>query len=395
MKILQGVSAFYPAFSFGGPVRVSYDISKQLSKRGNEVTIFTTDAYDMEKRLKVGSSYYKKNGIRIKYSKNIIYETHINFFLAPELVPLVKQEIRQFDVIHLHGYRGFLSFIIAYYARKYNIPYVLQAHGSLPRIETGKRLKLIYDAFFGYRMLRDASKVIALSQIESQQYRNMGVPKEKIRIIPNGIDLSEYADLPSKGEFKKKFNITQDKKIILYVGRIHKIKGIDFLLKAFAYLINKMNLKDVLLVVVGPDDGYLHEVKSLSASLGVSKSILFTGLISNKDKISAYVDSSICCYLNPNEPFGLVSLEAAISKLPVVVSEGTPMSEIVKRGGFGFSIKYGDVLSLVKIMETFLKDEKLVNKLGKCGREYVFENFCWDIIIDKYELLYGDICACG
>jgi glycosyltransferase involved in cell wall biosynthesis len=95
----------------------------------------------------------------------------------------------------------------------------LQVHGSLPRIGAKQQLKWIYDVLFGYRLLRDASKVIALTRVEAEQYRRMGVPEEKIAIIPNGIDLSEYAELPPKGVFKKKFNIPEDRKIILYLGQ--------------------------------------------------------------------------------------------------------------------------------------------------------------------------------
>jgi len=395
MKILQVIPYFLPAYAFGGPVEVASQFSRELFKRGHDVVVYTTDAKDPNSRLNV-EPVRIVDGIKVHYMRNLtmMFVKKSKLFITPELVSKAKEEIKEFDVIHIHEYRSFQNIVVHHYAKKYGVPYILQAHGSLPRIMAKQKLKWIYDIFFGYKLLRDAKKVIALSQTEAEQYRDMGVPDEKIAIIPNGIDLSDYAGLPSKGEFKKKFNIPWEKKIILYVGRIHRTKGIDFLLKAFAYLIKKMKFKDALLVVVGPDDGYLHEVKSLSAFLGVSNSVLFTGLISNKDKISAYVDSSICCYLNPNEPFGLVSLEAAVSKLLVVVSEGTPMSEIVKRSGFGFSITYGDVLALVKTMEIVLKDEKLSNEMGKRGREYVFENFGWDTIIDKYEMLYGDIRAC-
>ena len=106
------------------------------------------------------------------------------------------------------------------------------------------------------------------------------MPEEKkIEIISNGIDLSEYGDLPPKGCFKKKFNLSEDRKIILYLGRIHKIKGIDFLIKAFAHLINEMNFRDAVLVIAGPDDGYLNETKFLAQDLGILNSILFTSPI--------------------------------------------------------------------------------------------------------------------
>ncbi len=193
----------------------------------------------------------------------------------------------------MHGHRNPYNVFISHYARKYNIPYIVQAHGDIPRIIAWRRLKWLYDILFGYRLLRDASKVIALSEVEAEQYRSMGVPEEKIAIIPNGIDLSEYAVLPSKGAYKRKFGIPEEKKIILYLGRIHKTKGIGLLIKAYTHLINDRHCKDALLVIAGPDDGFLNEAKALANVLGVYNSIVFTGFISSEDKLKALVDADV------------------------------------------------------------------------------------------------------
>jgi len=99
----------------------------------------------------------------------------------------------QFDCIHLHGFRGFQNIIVARYAKKFNVPYILQVHGSLSRGAVKRRLELLYDIMFGFKLLRETSRAIALSQIEAERYKSMGVPEDKIAIIPNGIDLSEYA----------------------------------------------------------------------------------------------------------------------------------------------------------------------------------------------------------
>jgi len=267
----------------------------------------------------------------------------------------------------------------------------LQAHGSLPRIMAKKRLKLVYDVMFGYRLLRDASKVIALTSVEAEQYKRMGVPEEKIAIIPNGIDPSEYAELPPKGCFKKKFNIPEDKKIILYLGRIHKTKGIDFLIRAYDHLIKKMNFKDAVLVIAGPDDGYLSEIKSLVQDLGISNSVLFTGLLSEKDKIRAYVDSDVVVNVEPLNVYGLVPLEAAACSTPVIVSKTNAISEVIAEGGFGFSVRYDDFITLAKTMKVILEDEELVDKMGKNGRKFVFENFDWGKIVVKLEKVYEEI----
>ena len=77
---------------------------------------------------------------------------------------------------------------------------------------------------WGNNVLNNASNLFALTETESEQYKTMGIDEDKITIIPNGIDLNEFQDLSEKGEFRKKYDIKTDEKIILYLGRIHKTK---------------------------------------------------------------------------------------------------------------------------------------------------------------------------
>ena len=380
MKILQVIQFFSP--EHGGSPLAPYYLSRELSKRGHEVTIFTSD-YKLSRKW-----IESLHPVKVHPFKTSL--TWANFYATPGMIENAKEEIKYFDLIHMHNYRTFQNIVIAHYANKYSVPYVLQAHGSLPRIMAKQRLKWIYDVFFGYRVLRDASKVIALSRVEAEQYRGMGVLDEKIAIIPNGIDLSEYANLPSKGAFKKKFNIPCDKKIILYLGRIHRTKGIDFLVKAYAYLTKNMKCNDTVLVIAGPDDGYLGEAKQLVTRLKITDKVVFTGMLSEKEKISVYVDSTICTYLRRYEPFGLVPLEAAACRTPVIVSSGTYMGNIVNERKFGFSVKYGDVNKLAEIMGKMLTNEDLLREMGQIGREYVFENCDWAHIITKLEKVYRE-----
>jgi len=367
----------------GGLSVVTYNLAMSLVKRGHDVLIFTSN-YNRD------ISKFKDEEILaiIESSCNLnlfgfLYTTNMNHRL--------EDYAKEIDILHFNSLRTYQNIVAYKFARKYKIPYVLQAHGSLPRI-TGKQcLKWIYDVFFGYRLLRHASKVIALSQIEAQQYMSMDVSERKIEIIPNGINLSEYSDLPPKGSFKKKFSIDDADKIVLYLGRIHKTKGIDFLIKAYAYLVKNMEFDDALLVIAGPDDGYRHEAKSLATSLEINGKVIFAGFLSEREKLSAFVDSSLCAYLNPNEPFGIVILEAAATLKPVIVSNGTPISEIVRRGEFGFSVEYNDITGLARIMKKMLHNNDELQKMGKKGCVFVSENFTWDNVIEKFEKVYEEI----
>jgi len=266
---------FYPAWRFGGSVRVAYDISKNLVRHGHSVVVYTSDIKDETTR--VDSPFERVDGVDIFYFKNLsLYAAKRKMFVTPSLISAVKNNIKSFDIVHIHGNRTTQSPILHYFLKKNSVPYIVQAHGGLPST-SGHGLKWMYDLFLGYKLLKDASKVIALTQIEAQQYLKMGVSKERIEIIPNGIDLLEYSDLPYKGSFKKKFKIQDGKKIILYLGRLHKTKGISFLLNAYAHFVENFGGNHVELVIAGPDDGYLGEARQLATSLKVGDKIMFTG----------------------------------------------------------------------------------------------------------------------
>ena len=371
---------------------MAYQVSRELVKKKHEVVVYTSDAKDFVSRLRIDSDN-DVDGIRVHYFRNFALALVKKFklFVTPRLVSRAKEEVEKFDVIHLHEYRTFQNIVMAHYAKKYGVPYVLQAHGSLPRIVAKQWLKWIYDVLFGYRLLRDASKVIALSRLEAEQYRGMGVPEKKIAVIPNGIDLSEYANLPPKGSFRKKFGIDDHEQIVLYVGRIHRTKGIDFLIKAYAYLVKNMKINDVLLVIAGPDDGYLSEAMSLAGSLGLNDEVLFVGMLPEEDKISAYVDSNITVNVEPKNVFGLVPLEAAACSTPVIVSKGNAVSKIINNGKFGLSVEYDDITGLAEIMRKVISDDVLRNEMGDRGCRYVFENFNWTNVVGKLERVYEEI----
>ncbi len=143
-------------------------------------------------------------GMRVHYFSNLsmFFVKQSKLFITPELPKKIKSDLKSFDVVHTHEYTTYQNIIVHRFAKKYGVPYVLQAHGSLPKIGRKGR-KWLYYVFFGHRLLRDAAKVIALSRIEAEQYRRSGVPDDKIVVVPNGIDLSKYADLPPKGSFKE------------------------------------------------------------------------------------------------------------------------------------------------------------------------------------------------
>ena len=226
---------------------------------------------------------------------------------------------------------------------RYGIPYVLQPHGSLPRIIEKQGLKKLYDWVWGNHILKDASKIIVVSKVEMEQCKEMGIDDSNITIIPNGLDIKRFKNLPRYGQFREKHGIRK-KHMILFLGRIHKIKGVDFLIKSFGCLVKE--IEDVVLVIAGPDDGYRKECEKLVKDLNLRDSVKFVDYVDNV--VVAYQGVDVLVYPAIYEIFGLVPFEAIMCGTPVIVTDDCGCGELVKEAGCGFLVKYGDVHDLKK-----------------------------------------------
>ena len=229
---LQVIPRFNP--KHGGGVDVVYNISKYLSRRGHEVTILTTD-YEFNDSF---ANTIRNEGVNV-----IPFKSICNFCLfipSPDLNKWVARNIRDYDVVHLNGSRSYQNNVVSKYAIRNNIPYFLQAHGSILKIVSRKTLKRAYDICWGYKIFRHVSKCIALTKSEKEAYKIAGIDYNKVEIIPNGVDLSKFNHLPEKGSFRKKYSLGNDK-LVLYFGRLHKSKGIDLIPPMFSELATKMN----------------------------------------------------------------------------------------------------------------------------------------------------------
>lgn len=387
MKILQVTNFFKPSWESGGPARVAYEISKKLIERGHEVTVYTTDGFkwriDVEKNKPADV-----DGIKTYYFRNLSsYLTRKMNLPIPYYLPIVaRRTLRDFDMIHIHEYRTVLAIVVHHYAKKYGIPYILQPRGSIPRASKSKQKKL-FDALFGRAIIKDASKIIASSKLESDQYWDVfpDLEGEKIVHIPNGIDLETYQNLPKKGEFRKKYSIAEDEKVILFLGRIHKIKGIDILIEAFSKL--KEELQGVKLVIAGPDDGYLDRLKLMVDKLSIEDDVIFPGPLYEKEKSEAYVDADVFVVPSKYESFGNVVLEAMAHNTPVVVTNSCGVSEWLSSA----EIINPTVDSLYVKLSEILKKSKSENLKSKRRMKKDVEKFSWETIVDRIESIYYEI----
>jgi glycosyltransferase involved in cell wall biosynthesis len=375
MKVLQVIAYFTPRR--GGDVNVCYNISRQLAIRGHEVTIITTD-------LEFDNDYadaIRKYGVKVIPFHCI---ANVSMFLwSPSIKKWLNTNIDRYNVVHLHNYRSYQNNVVRHYAKKYHVPYVLQAHGSLLPVYAKQNLKLLYDLVWGNRILRDASKVIALHKAEVDQYIEMGVAKNKIEVISNGIDLGEYKDLPNRGQFKNRYRIKDNEKVILYLGRLHKTKGIDILIDSYAEVIK--TLKEAILVIVGPDEGYLATLKKQITTLYLENNVIITGSLHGYDKLTAYVDADV--FVTPSySGLPVTFIESCACGLPIITT--TKGDKIKWINDVGLVTEY-DKFSICQAILNILRDDNLYQGYSKNGKNIVQSELNWGKIIDKIEKAYA------
>lgn len=384
MNILQLATSFPPAYAYGGPVESSYNISKNLVDRGHEVSVFTTDVNDAHSRLK-GYEYPElMDGIRVHRFRNLSNKLawYANISSAVGMWWGLRQWINDFDIVHLHEFRSFEAAVTSFEARKHGIPVVLQPRGSLPRT-TKNVQKKVFDELIGESIVTSSDLIIASSEFESDRYAEVfpQISQKQLAHIPNGISRGDFFNLPEEGLLRDQYDIPKASELILFLGRLHPIKGIDRLVRAFSELDQS---PDPYLVVIGPDDGHLEKLQDMKSALECDE-IIFPGPMYGDDKLAAYVDADVFVLPSRYESFGNVAIEAMACGTPVVITETCGVAEwldhescrTVSRSPYDISKGISEVLSGTHSREAV--------------RQYIWDNFTWEAVTEQIEGLYCEV----
>lgn len=379
MKILHVAHFFYPCLSAGGVVNASYQIASK-QREDNDVKVLSTDS--CKERLKFPNGRYDVDvdGIKVDYFKNLSNRFKMATMLDTPLFSSfrIRKEIGNYEIVHIHEHRQTLAIIVSHFARKNNIPYIVQAHGSVLPFFQKEGLKNLFDKVFGFRILHNADCVFALTEVERKQYLEMGIDEEKIEIVPLGINLEEYENLPDFGRFRSKFSIDDKDKLILFVGRIHEIKGLDLLIDSFNDLIHLNEYERIKLAIVGPDDGYLNELEEKIKTYSLDEKVIITGPLYNEEKQEALVDCDLFVMPSKYESFTTSGLEAMACSKPLVLTKNNHIHDWVD-GNCGIACD-DDKDSLRSAIEELLFDEDLSRTYGENGRELIDHKYNWNII---------------
>ena len=389
MKILILAESFAPCWAFGGIPKVLFDIAHELVNRNHSVTVIATNVLDSKNEIK--ESYLVIKGVKIYYLKTLSKWLAWNqkIFLTFGFESLLKEKIEDSDVVVLASIRTIFSFISYRQLVAFNKPYVVLPYGGLPRgTDIKKVVKWILDPIFGYNTLRNASFVFAQTNHEIEEALKFGAKPPSAKLVPLNIDLSEFKTLPNRGSFRRKFGITSEERVILFLGRLHEYKGIELLIKSFS---NLTKIKDnYRLVIVGRDDGYLSSMLKLIKKLGLEQKVVFTGPLYQKERINAYVDADV--FVIPSslyEETSTAALEACAASTPVIVTRQVSIPGLDEHNA-GFTINYSQK-ELEDALLKILSNEKLRIEMGKNARKMVKETFSSTSVACRYEELFNNI----
>jgi glycosyltransferase involved in cell wall biosynthesis len=387
LKILVVAENFAPCWAFGGPPKVLFDIARELVKRGHSVTVIATNVLDATHE--VPKTFDILEGINVYYLRTLSRRLAWNqkIFLAVGLDGILKKIMSDSDLVVLVSSRTFFSLVSYLKARTLKKPYILLPYGSLLRGTGAKKLlKWTMDHFFGYTIVRNASMVFAQTYHEMEEAKRHGISSDCVKLVPLNIDLSEFEQLPPRGIFRKKLGIGNDKKLILFLGRLHKYKGLELLLKSFSNL--SRTRKNYRLVIVGRDDGYLSTMLQLIKNLGLEGKVIFAGPLYGKERIAAYLDADV--FVLPSslyEETSTAALEACAASTPVIITKQASIPGLDSSRA-GLTINY-DQQELEAALKTVLDNPTLRDTMGRNARKMVAETFSSIAWVNRFEQLTG------
>jgi glycosyltransferase involved in cell wall biosynthesis len=388
MRILHVSPYFSDAWAYGGIPRLAGTLTRGLARLGHEVTVCTTDACEDSRRLSPGESRTRE-GVRVHVFPNV--SNHLAYklqlFLPFGLDRYLQQHAKDFDVAHLHACRNFPGAIAARRLVDAGIPYVLAPNGTAPIIERRKLAKRGFDLLLGSSVLKHASRVLAVSEVERQQLGELGVNPDAVRLVPNPVDLDEFAPAIERGQFRRRLGFTSEP-IVMFLGKITPRKHVDVLVSAFSSL----KRPDSWLVIAGNDMSPRQTARRLKARASCERTI-FTGLLRGRERLEALADADVLVYPSAHEIFGLVPLEALLVGTPVIVADDSGCADVIKHVGGGLITSVGDSESLARAIAEILNDATGWRRRAADAAERVRACYGDTPVCASLDRVYGEMVA--
>ena len=307
----------------------------------------------------------------------------LNFNMLSKATEIINKE-GGFDVIHAHDW------LVTYAAKSlknaYDIPIVATIHATEAGRNSGihdETQRYINDT--EWLLTYEATEVIVNSNyMKNEIQRLFGLPFDKINVIPNGINLSNFTGIERDYDFRRQYAMDNEK-IILYVGRLVYEKGVQHLIAAMPKILSNYN--DAKLIIAGRG-GMMDELRAEASNLGLNDKIYFTGYLNSKQVQKMYKCADVAVFPSTYEPFGIVALEAMLAGVPTVVSDVGGLDEIVTHGVDGMKSYAGNANSIADSVTALLYDHQLATNVSKKAKQKVKDQFNWEKIAQDTHFTY-------
>ncbi len=388
MRILM-LSWEYPPVSHGGLARHVQDLSEALVRKGIEVFVVTQGSAELPADEII-------NGVRVLRTipvavtaNNFVEDIlQLNFQLLERALVLFRELDNNLDIIHGHDWLVFWASKVLKHS--FTTPLIYTIHAT----EFGRNQGIYNDM---QRYINDlewyasfeAWKLIVCSQYMNNEVRNLfQVPEDKAVVIGNGVNEENYRGDSSPAY--RDFYASPDEDIVFYVGRIVREKGIQVLIQAIPEILKTKPKTKFVIAGKGP---YLDNLRSLAEYLGVAERVYFTGFISDRERNNLYRIADVAVFPSLYEPFGIVALEAMVTRTPVIVSEVGGLAEFVRDGENGLTVKPNDPQQLAEKIRFLLNNKERAREMASRAYEIVKRDFTWDEIANKTLAVYEEVIA--
>ena len=396
MRILHVIPSFAPAWRYGGPIFAAVSLTRELARRGHDVTVATTNV-DGPGELDVPLNRpVPMDGVDVWYFP--IQRPRWYHFSAP-MGRALSRLVRESDVVHIHSIFLWPTTVAAFWCRRLGVPYLVHVPGSLDPVSLAKRYeglrasaasrtkKWIYLKTLGRRDLGGAAALHLTSEVELESARRLRFSNG--RLIPLGADPPPPPGVNDRASVQRQYPSLQGRKIILFLARLHRIKGLDVLAEAAKSLAESRD--DFSLVVAGSGaPGYEAEVRELVDRCGLSERTVFTGMVVGEDKWQLLRAADVFVLPSRHESFGVAVVEAMASGTPVVVSDQVGIHREIDEAGAGL-VTTLDPADVAGAIGRLLDDPDAAERMGRAGEALAARRYSWERVATDVEALYEEV----
>jgi glycosyltransferase involved in cell wall biosynthesis len=400
MRILHVTFAYKPAYRLGGPIWSVSALAERLAARGHEVTVFTTNI-DLDEDLDVPADQpVDVDGVEVWYfRRREPLKTHlpwlkyfsqsIGYMYAPAMESALRRKLLSIDVVHTHVPYNYLTMKAGRLALAAKKPLFYHQRGAFQREQLAFRKwkKLAYIWLVEKPIMRRASGLIALSREEVACFRAFGLTTP-IHLVPNGVDVTKFRRAPAPGALAD-LGITSAHKVLLFMGRIHSIKGVEVVVDAFIRVARRH--PDAILVMAGPDEcNLLDGIRVRIAAHDLSSRFLPVGFVAGERKLDLLARANLFVLASAGEGLSMAILEALASGTPVVISHGCNLPVVAEqRAGAIVNRTPEDFAAAICGL---LEHPNELAAAGRRAHQLACSTFSWDPIVDRLEQIYAAAC---